>query len=79
MSKNNSCNKCNYVSRHIHDDIFDPPEDNDEAFSSSYLLKEPIETVENILIRLEDINTERIQAGCPDNSPPEYMQVILGD
>ena len=34
-----SCNKCSYVSRHIHDDIFDPPSDNDETFSSSYFLK----------------------------------------
>ena len=74
-----SCNKCSYVQRHKHDDIFDPPEDNDETFSSSYFLKEPIETVESIVTRLEDINTERIQAGCPDNIPPEDIQVIIGD
>ena len=74
-----SCNEFSYVPRHKHNDIFDPPADNDETFPSSYFLKEPIETVESIVIRLEDINTERIQAGCPDNSPPDDMEVLLGD
>ena len=54
-----SCNECSYVTRHKHDDIFDPPTDNEQTFSSSYFLKEPIETVGSIVIRLEEINTER--------------------
>ena len=57
----------------------DPPADNDETFSSSYFLKEPIETVKSIVVRLEEINTERIQEGCPENNPPEDMQIIIGD
>ena len=73
------CNKCTYVQRYINDDIFDPPADYDETFSSSYFLKEPIETMESIVMWLEDINTERIQVGCPDNSPPEDTEVIIGD
>ena len=32
-----------------------------------------------IVIRLEEINTERIQEGCPENNPPEDIQIILGD
>ena len=60
-AKTVSCNKCTYVQKHINDDVFDPLADSDETFSSSYFLKEPIETVESIVTRLEDINTERIQ------------------
>ena len=56
-----SCNKCTYVQNHINDDVFDPLADSDETFSSSYFLKEPNETVESIVARLEDINTEMIQ------------------
>ena len=47
-----SCNECSYVPRHKHDDIFDPPTHNEETVSSSYFLKEPIETVKSIVIRL---------------------------
>ena len=133
-AKTVSCNKCTYVQKHINDDVFDPPADSDETFSTSYFLKEPNETVESIVTRLEDINTERIQdkgeiityhkqddknitinkeevapsltgknpedmgegvsgtkadrneriyyvkeAGFPDNSPPDDMEVLLGD
>ena len=60
-AKTVSCNKCTYVQKHINDDIFDPLEDSDKTFSSSHFLKEPNETVESIVTRLEDINTERIQ------------------
>ena len=35
--------------------------------------------MKSIVIRLEEINTERIQEGCPENNPPEDMQIILGD
>ena len=56
-----SCNKCTYVKKHINDDVFDPLADSDKNFSSSYFLKEPNETLECIVARLEDINTERIQ------------------
>ena len=56
-----SCNKCTYVQKHINDDVFDPLADSDETFASSYFLKEPNETVESIVARLEGINTERIQ------------------
>ena len=31
------------------------------------------------MIRLEEIITERIQEGCPENNPPEDMKIILGD
>ena len=56
-----SCDKCTYVQKHINDDVFDPLADSNETFSSSHLLKEPYETVEIIVARLEDINMERIQ------------------
>ena len=56
-----SCNKCTYVQKHINDDVFDPLVDSDKNFSSSYLLKEPKETMESIVARLEDINKESIQ------------------
>ena len=62
-----------------HEDIFDPQTVTEKTFSSSYFLKEPIETVESIVIQLEEINTERIKEGCPENNPPEDMQIILGD
>ena len=52
-----SCNKCTYVQKHINDDVFNPLEDSDKTFSSSYFLKEPNETVESIVTWLEDINT----------------------
>ena len=32
-----SCNKCTYVQKHINDDVFDPPEDSDKTFSSSFI------------------------------------------
>ena len=35
--------------------------------------------MESIVIRLEEINTERIQEGSSENNPPEDMQIILGD
>ena len=41
-AKNLSCNKCTYVQKHINDDVFDPPADSGDTFSSSYFLKEPI-------------------------------------
>ena len=44
----------------MNDYKIDPPADSDENFSSSYLLKEPNETVESIEARLKDINMERI-------------------
>ena len=31
------------------------------------------------MIRLEEINTERIQEVSSENNPPEYMQIILGE
>ena len=34
-----SCNECSYVPGHKHDDIFDPPTENEETLSSSYFLK----------------------------------------
>ena len=45
-----TCNECTYVQNHINinDYKIDPPADSDETFSSSYLLKEPNETVESI-------------------------------
>ena len=62
-----------------HEDIFDPQKVTKKTFSSSYFLKEPLETVESIVIRLEEINVERIQEGSSENNPSEDMQIIMGD